>query len=370
MGVNYVYSRKVYISTNLNCNLKCIYCYEKDKKNIDFNVEEAISILKEMLSVKTEHGTKIKLHGGEPILSFPKIKQLCEQLWNEKFPEFYRIHITTNGTLIHGEIQEWLYANREKIILKLSLDGKKFSNDINRPNSFDLIDIGFFVRTWPNIRVNMTITPQTLPHVSDNVKFLHTVGFQYIYSRFALMTDWSNHNLIKEFYYQLNELIEFYLTNPHLTPCELFGYDISWTIAERNFSSHCNIGKTQAYDFHTKKYYPCHMCFPSVCGEKVSREFEAMEMKENVEQGDKCCMECPFINICLTCYAENYITRGSISRRDIELCEYKKVGFLALFKYEYERIIQLENPSSKDIKKMMAIQKWHDELCKIEEDIF
>ena len=59
-----------------------------------------------------------------------------------------------------------------------------------------------------------------------------------------------------------------------------------------------------------------------------------------------------------------------MSRRDIELCEYKKVGFLALFKYEYERIIQLENPSPRDIKKMMAIQKWQDELCKIESSIF
>ncbi|MBR5281967.1 MAG: radical SAM protein [Alistipes sp.] len=95
--------------------MKCIYCYEKDKKNVEFNVDEAISILKEMLRVKTEYGTKIKLHGGEPFLSFQKIKQLCESLWSEKLPEFYRIHITTNGTLIHGEMQEWLYANREKL---------------------------------------------------------------------------------------------------------------------------------------------------------------------------------------------------------------------------------------------------------------
>lgn len=368
--MNYVYSRKVYISTNLHCNLKCIYCYEKDKKNIEFNVEEAFSILKEILSVKTEHGTKIKFHGGEPFLSFTKIKYLCERLWEENLPEFYRIHITTNGTLIHGEIQEWLYANREKILLKLSLDGNKQSNDINRPNSFNLIDVCFFANTWPDIRVNMTITPLTLPYFAENVRYLHSVGFQYIYSRFALMTDWSNNNFKKEFYGQLHELIEFYLNNPHITPCELFEYDISWTLEKRNFTAHCNVGNMQAYDFQTKKFYPCHMCFPSVCGDKLSNEFQKIELREDVEQCDKCCTECPFINICLTCYAENYITRGSVSRRDLHLCSYKKIGFLALFQYEYERIIQLENPSSKDVMKMMAIQKWHAELCEIEEYIF
>ena len=164
MNKQFLYSRKIYISTNLNCNLNCVYCYEKDKINIEFDVDDTIFMLRQMLCIKTEHGTKIKFHGGEPFLSFQKIKVICERLWEEQFPEFYRFHITTNGTLIHGDIQDWLYKNRDKIILKLSLDGDKASNDINRPNSFDLIDIRFFVKTWPNIRVNMTITPETLSY--------------------------------------------------------------------------------------------------------------------------------------------------------------------------------------------------------------
>lgn len=369
MGITFVYSRKVYISTNLNCNLNCIYCYEKEKKNLEFNVEETISILKEMLYTTTEHGTKIKLHGGEPFLSFSKIKYLCESLWKEDFPEFYRFHITTNGTLIHGEIQDWLYKNRDRIILKLSLDGNKHSHNINRPNSFGLIDIAFFVQTWPNIRVNMTVTPKTLPYVSENIKFMHSLGFKHIYSRFSLMTDWSQCNLEKEFYFQLLDLMKFYLDNPTITPCEFFSYDISWTLKERGYCSPCNVKKMQAYDFQSKKYYACHMCFPSVCGEKKSKELEKIELKENIELGEKCCSECPFINICKTCYAENYITRGSVSRRDTHLCNYQKIVFLTLFKYEYERILQFNKPTPKDVKKMMAIKKWYDELCQIEEQI-
>lgn len=108
------YSRRIYVSTNFSCNLNCVYCFEKNKNDIEFDVDEAVSILEKMLMEKTEHGTKIKLHGGEPFLVFPKIKQLCETLWKKQFPEYYHFSVTTNGTLIHGEIKRWLYENRDK----------------------------------------------------------------------------------------------------------------------------------------------------------------------------------------------------------------------------------------------------------------
>lgn len=194
------YSRKVCISTNYNCNLNCIYCYERDKKNLEFDENEAITILADILKTKTKDGTKIKLHGGEPFLVFPKIRKICESLWQQDIREYYHFHITTNGTLVHGEIQDWLYKNRSRLTIKLSLDGNKKSNDINRPNSFDKIDIPFFLNTWPDIRVNMTITPETVPYIYENVKFLHSVGVKSIISHLSLMTDWKASGLEKEFY--------------------------------------------------------------------------------------------------------------------------------------------------------------------------
>lgn len=38
----------------------------------------------------------------------------------------------------------------------------------------------------------MVITPATLLYVAENVKYLHSQGFNQIYSRFSLMTDWKN----------------------------------------------------------------------------------------------------------------------------------------------------------------------------------
>ena len=128
---NQNYSRKICISTNSTCNLNCIYCFEKNKKPFEFDENEALRIIKGFLKTKTKRGTKIKLLGGESFLVFPKIKIMCESLWEQDFPEYYHIHITTNGTLVHGEIQEWLYKHRDKITIKLSLDGNKKSSDIN-----------------------------------------------------------------------------------------------------------------------------------------------------------------------------------------------------------------------------------------------
>ena len=360
--MNTTYSRKICISTNSTCNLNCIYCYEKEKKNIEFNVDEATTILNELLNEKTKYGTKIKLHGGEPFLSFSKIKHLCENIWKEPHLDYFHFHITTNGTLVHGGIQNWLHNHRDKVTVKLSLDGNKRSSDINRPHSFDLIDIPFFVNTWPDLRVNMTITPNTLPYISENVKYLHSVGIKHIISHFSLMTDWDACKLEKEFNLQLLDIVDFYLKNPELEPWRFFKSDIGLTLYDKKTCAPCNIGEMKAYDFQTRRYYPCHMCFPSIGGEKKSEELLNIDFKEREKLEDEHCLHCPFINLCATCYAENYITRGSVSRRDLSLCKYQKLIFAALFKYEYARILQLTNPTSDDVRKMLAIQKWHKEI--------
>lgn len=102
---------------------------------------------------------------------------------------------------------------------------------------------------------------------------------------------------------------------------------------------------------------------------KKSSELEHIEMKEDNEHKEEGCIHCPFINICKTCYAENYIMRGSVSRRDTSLCGYQKIVFVILFKYEYARIMNLASPTPHDVSKMQAIQKWYPMIKLIEENL-
>ena len=122
-----------------------------------------------------------------------------------------------------------------------------------------------------------------------------------------------------------------------------------------------------AYDFQTKMFYPCHMCFPSIGGEKISRELSKINFSNLNEIEEPRCAGCSFINICITCYAENYISRGSVSRRDMSLCFYNKLIFVALAKYEYARIFKLNEPTNEDVKKMIAINALQDEIKTIED---
>lgn len=362
MEDNKVYSNKICIATNSSCNLNCIYCYERDKNKLEFDVDEAFNVIDEQLKTKTQFGTKIKLHGGEPFMVFPKIKQLCECLWEKEYPEYYHFHLTTNGTLVHDDIKEWLYKHRDKITIKLSLDGSKKSNDINRPHSFELIDIPFFTKTWPDIRVNMTITPATLPYLAENIKFLHSVNINNIISHFALMINWKAYNLENLLYQQMLELADYYLEHPEIMPCYFFRPNIGDTLCQPLFNAACVRGQGKAYDYQTKKYYPCFMCFPVLAGEKVSEELRRIDFSNTNILENKICLNCPFINICPTCYAENYITRGNVAHRDMALCSYQKTIIAVLFKYEYVRLIKIERPNSEDMRKMMAIKKWYNEI--------
>lgn len=357
-----VYSRKICLATNYSCNLNCIYCYEKEKQNANFNADDALAILKEQLSTRTEHGTKIKLHGGEPFLAFSEIRKVCEGLWSSDVADYYHFHITTNGTLVHGEIQKWLALHHDRVTIKLSLDGDRLSHNINRSNSFDLIDLPFFIDTWKDLSVNMTITPQTIPYLANNVKFLHSKGIKHIISHFALIDDWNKGDLRVILYEQMMELIDFYIQNPRIEPCHLFKADISSTLEKRCCRYACTLNESPSYDFQSRRYYPCYMCFPSMAGEEISKKLLELDFTDVENIDDDCCKNCPFVNICVTCYADNYITRGALSKRDMSLCSYHKTIFAALFKYEYERIISSNSTTSLEVKKMIAIKQWHGEI--------
>lgn len=127
------------------CNLNCIYCYEKNKTLRTMPLETAIKILNRELTIDDEYNDcEIQFFGGEPFAEFDLLRSICNYLWSKNWPKEYQCFATTNGTLVHGEIKEWLFQNRNRFTCSLSLDGNKSAHDINRCNSFDLIDYKFF----------------------------------------------------------------------------------------------------------------------------------------------------------------------------------------------------------------------------------
>lgn len=324
----------------MGCNLDCIYCYEQQKeKQTVFDLDETVKKLSQILKIKTSKGTFIKLLGGEPFLVFPNIKKLCESIWEQKQIDQVLFHATSNGTLIHGDIKDWLIANRRRFTVKLSLDGNKQAHDINRSNSFDKIDIDFFKDAWPDVGVKMTISPQSIYYFADSIIFLHKIGFKNIKPNFAEFVDWNKKALIKTFYRQMMSLVDFYLENPQFTPCKYFTIPLRRIMESKTVFHNCTLGERDIFDYKTGKRYPCMFFLPNICGEKMSEEMMHLDMscKENLVEG--ACCNCIFQNICQTCYAANYMQRGASARRNMNICKMQQITFLATAKLLYQKYI-------------------------------
>ena len=330
--------RNIYITTNLACNLNCIYCYEQNKGNTTFDLEQAKQLLKDSLSVKTEKGTIINLHGGEPFISFKKIRELCEWAWAQDFLEKFKFFATSNGTLIHGQIQGWLFENRKRFVVGLSLDGTREMHNINRSNSFDLIDLDFFIQAWPNQSVKMTISPKSICSLADGIIYIHEKGFKKISANLAEMTDWADPSLLGIYKRELQKLSQFYLEHPALERCSIFNINFA-SLKNKEIRKWCGVGtEMEVIDVNGRKY-PCHLFFEAVCGKEKSEESLSIDFSDPLVYISKHCRSCKMLPICPTCYGSNYIERGDIGSRDMTLCEFQKIRFAEVARFEYNRIV-------------------------------
>lgn len=334
-------TRTIYITTNAQCNLRCVYCYEDKIGNEVFDLEKAQAALREELSHITRGKTLISLHGGEPFLVFDKIKELCEWSWQQAFPQKYEFFATTNGTKIHGRIKQWLTDNKHRFVCGLSLDGTRDMQNLNRTNSFDFIDIDFFVYTWPNQVVKMTVSPLTIGSMSQGVIFLFSKGFNKVDVNLADMVDWSEWGYIKTYYQELTKLSEYFKLHPNrMENCSLFSIDFNSLNSDLTKRRRwCNIGdEMNVYDVDGRKY-PCHLFLENVCGKDKSQAWRTIDFNDPNEYIMGECCSCPIYPLCPTCYAANYIERGKIGLRDMNRCRLEKVRTLVVAKHQYEMLM-------------------------------
>lgn len=344
------------IFINSNCNLNCIYCFE----NKSFETFDYVATVKKISKIALSSPNEplnIKLHGGEPFLIFPRLKALCESIWKQ-YPKV-QFRTTTNGTFVHGEIQNWLLVNRERFRIKLSLDGCEEAHNINRSKSFRLIDIKFFSTKLKSVTVNMTISPQTLHLLYKSVVFLHNCGFREIRPNFQELCNWDNPVLLRIFYEQMQLLSSFYENAKLDKFCKLF--DIHFERAKDTSEEYypCTIGAKRAFDITGTLSRPCHWFFENVASEEMINKAMNIDFDKPSLLREGRCKMCAFVNICHTCYAANLKYRGSVKKRDLGLCKLQKLQFLIVADFQ-SRMFQ-----SNDVIKL-ALKNLQMELSQLE----
>ena len=203
------------------CNLACSYCFEKNilgyKKMPADVARKAIDLLFDYS--KNEKQLEITHFGGEPTLNFPAIKYVTEYAEEKAsaLGKSINFQMTSNGVLIDETMAN--YFSQHKIMVLLSIDGlesthNKFRITKQGSGSFEQAIKGMKIlkRTQGYIGVKMTVMPQNVPSLYDDVLGLYKMGVNHFIIGYASGIPWSEEDM-NSFVEQLGRLYEWYKQN-------------------------------------------------------------------------------------------------------------------------------------------------------------
>lgn len=317
------------------CNLHCTYCYEKNKDSTVMSYETAISIIDRELTLDDGiDRVEIDFFGGEPLLEFDTIRRVVETVRTRDYKKSFIFFITTNGVPLDEERKKWFEKNTDILQMGLSLDGTREMHNINRSNSYDLIDIDFFKRVYPEQGVKMTISNATLNTLAEGVLHCQKLGFD-VSCNLAYGIDWTSKENETVYMRELKKLVDHYLAHPDEKPCALLDINRLKGVTSSSKTSlrHCGAGwAMKSYDCDGT-FYPCQHFLPlSIGKEKAidSLKIDFANQAVNIDLFNQECKTCIMKNVCPTCYGENYSATGNINTRDMSLCKMFKIQFKAL----------------------------------------
>lgn len=128
---------KVAVVVNLDCNFRCLYCYEGQQKNKQYMTEETIDQLVRFLAGKMAGDVDklvLNFYGGEPLLSTSIIARISEELQGiaDQNGVDFEITLVSNGSLLTRPTVERLSEVGLKRA-KITLDGPADNHNIFRP---------------------------------------------------------------------------------------------------------------------------------------------------------------------------------------------------------------------------------------------
>lgn len=336
-----------------DCNLDCVYCYVKDKRREVMPFAIAQKVITGAFNEKPEEYDclLINILGAEPLLYFDQLKEIMEWLWLQPWDKPYKLHLTTNGTVLTSEMMDYLKANRSRIAVCVSYDGCFGGQESNRNAG---VDLSYFTGNWPDEPVSMTISETSVPFLAENIIDLHQKNITCSVSCEKVAHPWKDESF-KTYVRQLSKLAGFYTDNPDVIPCNLFTLDLPSVFYRRSGDeSYCGAGDTfYVYDFDGTRRL-CHR-FSSL----TLDEDQLGNMKSCFDSNEKNdqCGNCFLDGVCPLCLGMNYQRSGNPFGRDVNTCIQYTAQLRANCTMQGRRILQKAALSDRDKLILSALNK-------------
>ncbi len=310
------------------CNLNCVYCYEKFKNKHRMSAALARHLLAKEITEFQEResgGTlTISFLGGEPLLNFDLIRNTCEWLWHAHPFAPYEIELRTNGTCLTPESKAWFLKHKSHIRVGLSLDGTEDLQNLNRSGSGSRIPLDFFTDNWPDNEVNATISPAGLKLLAESAIFFHERSIPFRLT-IAQDVEWGE-GAPQIWDAQLGILVDYYLAHPETHPAKSLFYEDFCELRDNNGPrEHSMCGSREemvAYTAEGKKCI-CHLFTDITMGNPLFEQTRRPGFLPEIFPADPGCRNCPARPLCKVCPGFNLITTGNVATQDKRACGMK-----------------------------------------------
>lgn len=341
------------------CNLDCVYCFEKNKSKRKMPLSVALAAVERHLDSSSDEFDEVQIDftGGEPLMNFPLIQQVVEHVHSRSWRKRHSFSIGTNGTLVTEKVRQWADAH-PCVMFAFSFDGVPEVHDQNRSNSYDQVVRNLdFIKRWPQANVKMTIVPGSLNSLAASVKHAHALGLG-LAANVVFEDAWGEKKLdyLRIFDQQLAELVDFYFEHPQLNPPYLVNVPLEGLLFPRKQEVRfCGSGKNMVTVDLDGTEYPCHRFLPVASSHpetKPDLAFHGIQPER--------CAGCVLLEVCPSCIAYNHECHGSVDQRTTHHCEFLYLQALATAKLQYRRLqldIAANPPTSCDMLRGAGIKR-------------
>lgn len=125
----------VTITTTMDCNLGCYYCYEERTTDAlsTMDIDAIVDHVSQKLDSSNRRSLHVDWYGGEPLLNFDFLVSASNSLQNvcDRLGVKYVASVVSNGTRWPSDISRFVDEHRIRQV-QISVDGMKFHHDRRR----------------------------------------------------------------------------------------------------------------------------------------------------------------------------------------------------------------------------------------------